>query len=293
VIIAVISRKGGVGKTTTAVNLSAALARRGQRVLLVDLDSQASASLSLGVDRAALAPSSADVLLGGLAASQAVRQTAIDGLHLITASIDLMHADSDLALLRNREGRLRAVLASPLAGSYDFILFDCPSSLGLLQVNAVVAADTFLVPVVPQFLAAAGVQNLIAAAQRAAWDAAVRTRPLGVLLTMVDYRTRATRDTVDQIRAELGSLVFAIEIRINTRLAEAPRCGQSIFEFDPAATGAAAYQLLAEELLLRTSDAHRASTAATPGGLAAPPGPPPAPPDPTAAPPEPPALKAP
>ena len=262
--IAVISRKGGVGKTTTAVNLSAALARLGRRVLLVDLDSQASASLSLGVDRAALAPSSADVLLGGLAVARAVRQTAIDGLHLITASIDLMHADAGLAVLqRSREGRLRAVLA-PLAGAYDYILFDCPSSLGLLQVNAVVASDAFLVPVVPQFLASAGVQNLIAAAQRAAWDAAARTRPLGVLLTMVDYRTRATRETVDQIRAEMGSLVFAIEIRINTRLAEAPRAGQSIFEYDPAATGAAAYQLLAEELLLRSSDAQLPSAGAPP-----------------------------
>ena len=245
-----ISRKGGVGKTTSSVNLSAALARRGKRVLLVDLDSQASASMSLGVAREALAPSSADLLLRRLPAGEAVRPTATPGLDLITASVDLMSAEADLGTFRNRDGRLRAALA-PLAGAYDFIFLDCPSSLSLLPVNAVIASDAFVVPAMPQFLAVAGVQNVIAAAQRLAWDAGVRSRPLGVLLTMVDYRTRATRETVDQIRRELGSLVFAIEIRINTRLAEAPRAGQTIFEFEPTATGAAAYQLLAEELLLR------------------------------------------
>jgi chromosome partitioning protein len=259
VIIALINRKGGVGKTTTAVNLSAALVRRGKRVLLIDLDSQASASLSLGVERAALAPSSADMLMRGLAAAQAVRETSIAGLHLITASVDLIHADAELASYRGREGRLRAMLA-PIAGAYDFVFLDCPASLSLLPVNALVASDAFVVPVVPQFLAAAGIHNLVATAQRIAWDAAVRSRPLGVLLTMVDYRTRATRETVDQIRGELGSLVFAIEIRINTRLAEAPRAGQTIFQFDPTATGAAAYQLLAEELLLRCAEPPRAAS---------------------------------
>jgi len=250
VIIALISRKGGVGKTTTAVNLSAALARSGKRVLLIDLDSQASASLSLGVDRGALAPSVADLLAGGVKVEEVLRETATGGLHLITASVDLIHLDAELAHSRGREGRLRAALA-PIAGAYDFIFLDCPPSLSLLPVNAVVASDGFLAPVVPQFLAASGIPNLLAAAQRIAWDAGVRTRPLGVLLTVVDYRTRATRETIDLIRGELGGLVFAIEIRVNTRLAEAPRAGQTIFQFDPSATGAAAYQLLAEELLLR------------------------------------------
>lgn len=249
-ITALISRKGGVGKTTTAVNLSAALADQGLRVLLVDLDSQASASLSLGVDRADLAPSSADVLLGGLPAAQAVRETAIPGLHLITASVDLIRAESELAVFRGKETRLRGALAD-VAREYDFVFLDCPSSLSLLPVNAITAANAFIVPVVPQFLAVTGLKNLIAAAERTAWDHGTRVRPLGLLLTMVDYRIKSTRRTVDELRTEHGSLIFAIEIRINTRLAEAPAAGQTIFQYDRHAKGAEAYRLLAGEFLLR------------------------------------------
>ncbi|HZF12935.1 MAG TPA: ParA family protein [Thermoanaerobaculia bacterium] len=249
-ITAFISRKGGVGKTTTAVNLAAALTAQGFRVLLVDLDSQASASLSLGVERGRLAPSSADVLLGGMPAAQAVRATGVPRLDLLTASVDLVQADSEVGKLRGREGRLRAALA-PVATHYDFIFLDCASSLSLLPINAVVAADHFIVPTAPQFLAVTGVENLIAAAERLAWDAGRRVRALGVLLTMVDYRNKAMRTHVDRIRAEHGPLVFAIEIRTNTRLAEAPGQGQTIFQYDAKATGAAAYRLLAEEYLIR------------------------------------------
>ncbi|HEY0782528.1 MAG TPA: ParA family protein, partial [Thermoanaerobaculia bacterium] len=238
-IAALISRKGGVGKTTSAVNLAAALAEAGRRVLLVDLDSQASASVSLGVERGALAPSSADVLLNGMPAEQAVRATAIPGLDLITASVDLIQADADLGNFRGREVRLKNALA-PIVPAYDFILIDCPSSLSLLPINAVVASQGFIVPVVPQFLAAAGVKNLLAAAERIAWDAGFRVHPLGVLLTLVDDRTKATRQTVDALRAEYGKLVFAIEIRVNTRLAEAPAHGQAIFQYDARAKGALA-----------------------------------------------------
>jgi chromosome partitioning protein len=249
-ITALISRKGGVGKTTSAVNLAAALADQGLRVLLVDLDSQAAASFSLGVERADLAPSSADVLLGGLRAGEAVRQTAVPGLSLITASVDLIRAESELAVFRGKESRLKGALA-PIVREYDFIFIDCPPALSLLPVNAVVAADNFVVPVVPQFLAVTGLRNLIASAERAAWDNGTRARPLGVLLTMADYRIKSTRRWVDELRTEHGNLVFAIEIRVNTRLAEAPEAGQTIFQYDAKATGAVAYRLLAGEYLLR------------------------------------------
>ena len=259
-ITALISRKGGVGKTTTTVNLSAALAEKGHRVLLVDLDSQASASLSLGVKREELAPSAADVLLSGTLAKQVIRPTGLVGLDLITASVDLIDADAQLGVFRGRDQRLRSAL-SPVVPAYDFILLDCPSSLSILPANALVAADTFIVPATPQYLSLTGVRNLMSAAERLSWDAGARLRPLGILLTMVDYRTKLTRRTVDQIRAEYGPLVFAIEVRINTRLAEAPEAGQTIFQYDPRAKGAEAYRLLADEYLLRCAEAGRRGAA--------------------------------
>ena len=261
-ITALLSRKGGVGKTTTAVNLGAALAEKGQRVLLVDLDPQASASLSLGVPKDRLSPSSADVLLGGEPLADVVRPTSTKGLWVVTASIDLQRADAELGVFNKKEGRLRAALA-PVTERYDHILLDCPASLSILTVNALVASNAFIVPTTPQFLAADGVTNLLSAAERLTWTANARTIPLGILLTMVDYRMKATRRTVDRIRSEHGPLVFAIEVRINVRLAEAPEAGQTIFQYDSKAAGAEAYRLLADEFLLRSGVVARAGRGAS------------------------------
>ncbi|HEX2165131.1 MAG TPA: ParA family protein [Thermoanaerobaculia bacterium] len=249
-IVAVVSKKGGVGKTTTTVCLAAALADRGHRVLLADLDSQASASVSFGVGRAALAPSLADVLLWDAPVREALRRTRVPNLDLLTASADLAGADLELGSYRQRESRLRGVL-DPVAGDYDYVLLDCPPGLSLLSLNALAAADVFVTPVAPHFLAIHALSSLLAAAERVR---AHHNRDLslaGILLTLVDYRSRDTRRNVDAIRAEYGGHVFGVEVRVNVRLAEAPAAAQTIFEYAPTAAGATAYRLVAEELLLR------------------------------------------
>ena len=252
-ITAIVSRKGGVGKTTTAVNLASALAAQGRKILLIDLDSQASTSLCLGVPRWALAPSSADVLIHSLPAPEAIRATRQMGLYLMTASTDLASIDRELGGIASNE-RLLQVALRPIRDQYDFIIIDCPSVPSLGPLNALVAADNFILPSVPHYLAIEGVSNLCGYVDRIQNRHGEPTQLLGILLTMVDYRTRATRDNVDRLRQEFGSDVFGVEIRTNIRLAEAPSLGQTIFEYDPASTGADAYYLMAEEFLLRTRD---------------------------------------
>jgi chromosome partitioning protein len=259
-ITAVVSKKGGVGKTTTAVSLAAALAGAGYRVLLVDLDGQASASLSLGVPRSALAPSVADVLLWGTPLREAIRGTGVPHLDLVTASVDLVSADLELGVYRERETRLARVL-DRVRSDYDFLFLDCPPGMGLLAVNALAAADAFLVPVSPQYLAIAGVDSLLAAAERLRMRHNRRLALAGILLTLVDYRSNETRRNVDLLRGSYGDRVFAVEVRVNVRLAEAPAAARTIFQYDPEATGARAYRLAAREFLLRTGELRRAPAA--------------------------------
>jgi chromosome partitioning protein len=256
VIVALISKKGGVGKTTSAVSLAAAAAELGQRVLLIDLDSQASASRSLGVDRGGLAPSVADVLMWDLPIHQAIRRTDSPGLDLLTASADLLAADVELAKSRAPEQRLRRVL-EPVRDVYDLIFLDCPPTMSMLPIGALAAADAFIAPMVPQFLAIEGVESLLKAAARVRIHHNRDLEWLGLLLTMVDYRNNATRDNVARLRASYGQAVFGVEIRVNVRLAEAPEHGRTIFQYDPRATGAEAYRLAAEELLLRAGELAR------------------------------------
>ncbi|MEM7584804.1 MAG: ParA family protein [Acidobacteriota bacterium] len=247
-ITAVISKKGGVGKTTTSVNLSAALAHAGQRVLLVDIDPNAGASMSLGVPRSELVPSSGDLLLRDKPAAALVRETRVENLHLITASVDLRGAEAELDK-RPRKDTVLAPRLDPMRKVYDQVLIDCPSSIGLLTRNAITAADAFLVPATPQFLAVDGLEHLVDTASRVALSAGRRTGLLGILVTMADYRLRATRDVVADVRRRFGKQVFVVEVRTNVSLAEAPAYGQTVFQYKPNATGAKAYQLLAAEFL--------------------------------------------
>ena len=247
-ITAVISKKGGVGKTTTSVNLAAALARIGQRVLLIDLDPNAGASMSLGVGRAELGPSSADLLLRDVPPAALIRPTGVEDLYLMTASVDLRGAEVELDKRPRKDAALGERLKE-IRHDYDFVFVDCLSSIGLLTRNAIVAADAFLIPATPQFLAVDGLEHLVDVARRVALSSGKRTELAGILLTMADYRLKATRGIVDRLRSRFGKQVFVVEVRTNVSLAEAPAFGKTIFQYKPYATGARAYQLLAEEFL--------------------------------------------
>ena len=251
-ITALVSKKGGVGKSTTAVSLAAALALAGRRTLLIDLDSQASASLSLGVPRHLLAPSTADVLLRDMPAWRAVRATALPNLHLLTASADLHGVEEELMRMPDPAKRLQRSLVD-LAPDYEITIIDCPAAMSLISTNALVAADSFVLPVVPQFLALEGVQNLLESVRRMRGRYGASARLAGILLTMVDYRTKAGKENAARLRQLYGDRVFAVEVRTNVRLAEAPERGLTIFEYDARSTGARAYQLLSQEFLWRTA----------------------------------------
>ena len=262
---AIISKKGGVGKTTTAVNLAAALARSGQKVLVVDLDSNAGASLSLGLEKEELAPGTADVLLRNVSLWSAIRSTEQENLWILPSSVDLRSAEIELDRLSGKERQLERKL-EPLRKSFDQIIFDCPPALGLLTQNALFAADAFLIPALPQYLALEGLEHLIATAERFQLRAGHRPQSLGIVLTAVDYRIKSMRELIAHMREKYGSKVFAVEVRTNTSLAEAPAYGQTIFQYRPQSTGARCHLLLAEEFLIRT---HSPTMHPVPGPLIA------------------------
>ncbi len=253
--LALVNLKGGVGKTTTAVNLAAAFARSGLRALVVDLDPQGSASLSFGVTRDEANPSTAEVVTGKAEAGDAILQTSTEGVDLIPASLRLAGLDLTLARKQEPEKLLKKAL-SPIRRRYDTILFDCPPGLSILSLNGLAAANSFLVPVVPHHLdveALAGFLEVLESAK----DRLGKSAPemLGVVLTMVDHRTSVTEEVVQAIRKSYGQRVLRTEIPVNVRLAQAPALGRTIFGYESWSTGAYAYGRLGGEVLRRARKA--------------------------------------
>jgi chromosome partitioning protein len=251
--LALANLKGGVGKTTTAVNLAAAFARSGLAALLVDLDPQGSASFSLGVGRDAIEASSADVLSGDKTAAEAIVETPF-GIHLLPAALRLAGADLALARKHKPEKLLKKALA-PISRRYDVIVIDCPPGLSILTVNALAAADAFIVPVAPHRLDQEALTGFLGLVDELKPRLGRTPELLGILLTLVDHRTQLTDEVVAAIRKRFGSKVFRTEIPINVRLAEAPAEGRPIFDFASWSTGAAAYGLLGGETLRRARKA--------------------------------------
>jgi chromosome partitioning protein len=249
IILALVNNKGGVAKSTTAVNVAARLAEKGP-VLLVDLDSQASASLSLGAPRDDLSPSAADVILAGESLGAVIRETPVPGLDLVTGSPELINADLELADVRGREGRLASGL-NPARRKYTFTVIDCPPSLSLLTVNALVACDGFLVPVNPHYLALEGLVALTGAVETIRERIGRSGELLGILFTMVDSRPRASAEIREIIREHYGRKVLRAEIPLTTRIAEAPSFWRTIYEHAPRSKGAESYRAAADEIRRR------------------------------------------
>ena len=247
-IYALANQKGGVGKTTTAVNLAAYLAAVGQRVLIVDVDPQANATASLGVDKQKLNSSVYDVLIDDLPLLDIIQSTPHANLELAAASPQLAGAEIELVAIRGREMKLRAALR-PVRDRYDYIIVDCPPSLGLLTVNALAAAHGVIVPVQCEYLALEGLTQLMTTIQlvRRSLNPTLQVR--GLVMTMFDGRANLARQVKEEVEKHFVGQVFSAAVPRSVRLSEAPSYGQPILAYAPNSPGAAAYQSLAKELL--------------------------------------------
>ena len=252
-IMAIVNQKGGVGKTTTAINLSAALAEREQRVLLIDMDPQGNASTGLGVPRDRRDRSSYQLMTEGLPLDDAVVPTQVRGLHILPSHPDLSAAELEIG---GADGRTR-ILADAIARAhtaFDYVMIDCPPSLNLLTLNALAAARSIVVPLQCEFFALEGLSQLLKTVEMAKAGINPELAIDGVMLTMYDRRNRLSAQVADDVRRHLGRAVFETVIPRNVRIAEAPSFAEPVTTYDPSSSGARAYRRLARELLRKHSE---------------------------------------
>jgi chromosome partitioning protein len=255
--VAIANQKGGVGKTTTAINIATAMAATGWKTLLIDLDPQGNASTGIGIQAADRLRSSYDVLIDEVSIAECAMATRIPGLDIVPATVDLSGAEVELVAIENRTDRLRHALARE--SSYDICFIDCPPSLGLLTLNALTAADTLLVPLQCEFFALEGLSQLLKTVEQVQQRFNPELGIIGVALTMFDRRNRLTDQVADDVRSCLGPLVFDSTIPRNVRLSEAPSHGLPALVYDHACAGSRAYMALARELIVRLPEQRKAA----------------------------------
>jgi len=247
-VYAVANQKGGVGKTTTVVNLGAYLAEAGKRVLVIDIDPQANATTSLGVDKNALRQSIYEAIIGDVTLERLLILSDRLGLDLIPAAPALAGAEVELVGMMAREQRLRKRL-EPVRGRYDYVLIDCPPSLGLLTVNALTAADEVIIPIQCEYLPMEGLAQLLRTIDLVHSNLNTSLGIRGLLMTMYDVRTNLAQQVVDEVRRHFPNKTFRTIIPRSVRLSEAPSYGEPIIDYDPRSPGGAAYHALAQEVL--------------------------------------------
>jgi chromosome partitioning protein len=248
-ITAVVNQKGGVGKTTTAINVAAQLATSGKQVLLIDFDPQGNATGGLGFSKNQSTVTVYDLLMGHAKLNDALQQTTVKNLTIITSNPDLSGAEIELVSKQGREYTLKTILAS---AKYDYVIIDCPPSLGLLTINALTAATNVLIPVQAEYYALEGLSQLLTTIQAVRQSTNPNLELLGVLLTMYDKRTTLSSQVKTEVEQYFGDQLFSTTVPRNIRLAEAPSFGQTVFQHDKWSKGAKAYKSLVKEILDRT-----------------------------------------